>query len=292
MTKKTLASIATALSATLVACPPAVARDTAPAADAAPAADTVLPDDVRWGPLNAARGDASPRAGNLWGDRTTPGASGFLVKFEKGFASPPHIHNVTYRGLVIEGLMHNDDPDAANMWLPPGSFWTQPAGEYHITAAKGSGNLAYIEIQDGPYLVKPTDEAFDNGERPINVDPSNLVWLDASDIAWLELPESAKTGNPPQMAFLWGNPQPGELSGTLLKLPAGFSGEIRGNGSPLRAVVIQGAVSHSLSNSGVAQTLPQGSYFGSEGSSSHQITCSPDSECIIYLRTTGSIVLH
>jgi hypothetical protein len=98
------------------------------------------------------------------------------VLFERGFSSPPHIHNVSYRGIVIELRVHKDDPDAAKMWMPAGSYWTQPAGggvESHITAADGASNLAYIEIEDGPYLVRPADEAFDNGERPINVHASN-----------------------------------------------------------------------------------------------------------------------
>lgn len=85
---------------------------------------------------------------------------------QKGFESPPHIHNITYRGVVIEGVMHNDDPTAAKMWMPPGSFWTQPAGEDHTTAADGETNLIYLEIDSGPYLVKPSAEQFDNGERP------------------------------------------------------------------------------------------------------------------------------
>jgi len=89
----------------------------------------VVPTGIEWGYLNPARGDASPRAGALWGDRTTTGASGFLVEFSDGFSSPPHIHNVSYRGIVLLGLIHNDDPGAAAMWMPAGSYWTQPAGE-------------------------------------------------------------------------------------------------------------------------------------------------------------------
>tara|TARA_R110001606_G_scaffold235945_3_gene383876 strand:+ start:3687 stop:4565 length:879 start_codon:yes stop_codon:yes gene_type:complete len=287
MTKKTFLSIATALSATVVACPPAVARDAPPAAEAAPTAETVLPDDVQWGPLNAARGDASPRAGNLWGDRTTPGASGFLVKFDEGFASPPHIHNVTYRGLVIEGLVHNDDPAAANMWLPAGSFWTQPAGESHITSAQGKANLAYIEIQEGPYLVRPSDEAFDDGERPINVHESNIVWLNASDINWLKKSESEAAGKAPQMAFLWGNPKQDEMSGALLKLPPGFSGELHGSASPLRAVVIKGEIGHRLTEDSEEKALPPGSYFGSDAAAVHEITNMSDMDSIIYIRSKG-----
>lgn len=102
---------------------------------------------VEWGPLNPARGDASPRAGTFWGDRTGSGPSGFRVVFADGLSSPSHIHNVSYRGVVISGLIHNDDPDADEMWLPRGSFWTQPAGEAHVTAAAGSRNVAHIEIE-------------------------------------------------------------------------------------------------------------------------------------------------
>lgn len=117
-----------------------------------PTKELLLFSDIEWSPLNPARGDNSPLAGNIWGDRTKEGATGFLVQFKKGFSSPPHIHNVTYRGIVLSGEVHNDDPEAANMWMPAGSYWTQPAGEAHITSAAGDFNMAYIEIQNGPYL--------------------------------------------------------------------------------------------------------------------------------------------
>ena len=80
----------------------------------------IATDDIEWGLLNPLRGEASPRAADLWGDLTKDMATGMSVKFNKGFSSPPHIHNITYRGVVIEGLMHNDDPSAEKMWLPTG----------------------------------------------------------------------------------------------------------------------------------------------------------------------------
>ncbi|MEO1279451.1 MAG: DUF4437 domain-containing protein, partial [Planctomycetota bacterium] len=73
------------------------------AKDSTTPVEVVLASEANWGALNPARGDAGPRAADLWGDRTLAGATGFLVKFAEGFSSPPHIHNVTYRGLVIEG---------------------------------------------------------------------------------------------------------------------------------------------------------------------------------------------
>jgi len=240
---------------------------------------------IEWGALNPARGDKSPRAGTLWGNRTNEGASGFLVKFVDGFSSPPHIHNVTYRGVVISGLVHNDDPKAKNMWLPAGSFWTQPAGEAHITAAQGDNNIAYIEIENGPYLVKPESEAFDNGERPVNVDKTNLVWLDASNIKWIDDQNSGV-----QTAFLWGNPQGEQLSGRFIKLPKEFGGHITTESNDFRAIIIQGQLQYSAGEQDERTNLTSGSYFGSEGDAVHRL--SPKADTIIYVRTDQPFIIH
>ncbi|MEM8672711.1 MAG: DUF4437 domain-containing protein [Cyanobacteria bacterium P01_G01_bin.67] len=249
--------------------------------------EVVLMSEVEWSPLNPARGDQSPRAGSLWGDRTGSGASGFLVEFVDGFSSPPHIHNITYRGVVISGLIHNDDPNTENMWLPAGSFWMQPAGDVHITSADDSKNLAYIEIDEGPYLVLPTEEAFDNGEKPINVDKSNIVWLDASNITWIDRSETSSPADEAKVAFLWGNPQDGDLNGTLVKLPTGFTGKIRTQDSIFRAVMVQGKSQYQISGETEEKTLEPGSYFGSDGETAHQASCEAEEECIIYVRTEG-----
>ena len=146
----------------------------------------LTPDQVNCIPLNPARGDQSPKAGVLWGDIRSDVPSGAFLQFADGFSSPPHIHNITYRAVVISGEIHNDDPGAEMFWMGPGSFWTQPAGENHITAARpGSSATAFLEILSGPYLVQPATEAFDNGERPINIASSNLVWMGADEFSWI-----------------------------------------------------------------------------------------------------------
>jgi Domain of unknown function (DUF4437) len=251
--------------------------DPEPAAE--PTSEVVLASEVKWNPLNPLRGDASPKAGTLWGDRAGRGPTGFLVRFKKGFSSPPHIHNVTYRGVVISGLIHNDDPDARAMWMPNGSVWTQPAGEVHITAAKGDENLAYIEIGDGPYLVYPPEQSFNSGERPINVHASNIVWIDQ--------PGMPAPANGPKVAFLWGSPQDDQLNGTLVKLPDGFTGKIRSHGSTFRAVVIQGRPRRGVPGETGVKTLEPGSYFGSKGETVHQVSCEAGDDCIIYVRMEG-----
>ena len=243
---------------------------------AEPSNEVVLTSEIKWEPLNPARGDKSPLAGTLWGDRKGSVPTGFLVKFADGFSSPPHIHNATYRAVVISGHIHNDDPDAASMWMPAGSFWTQPKGEVHITAAKGAANMALVEIDKGPYLVRSPEEAFDSGERPINVDVSNIVWIDP--------PGQPVSGNGPKLAYLWGNPGDGRSSGPFVKLHAGFKGKIYSQGVYFRAVVIKGQLQYL---GAAIKTLEPGSYFGSNGESVHAIAAKAEEESIVYIRTDG-----
>lgn len=253
-----------------------------PISSASAESSEVLPvAQVEWEQLNPARGDKSPQAGTLWGNRKADVATGFLVKFVDGFSSPPHIHNVTYRGVVISGLIHNDDPTAEKMWMPTGSFWTQPVGESHITAAKGEYNIAYIEIDSGPYLVHPTEKAFDSGERPINIDPSNIVWLDA--------PQIISSNTDVKIAYLWGNPNRNELRGTMIKLSPGFTGKLQNQSSIFRAVVIQGQIELHNSKTDKFTILTPGSYFGANQPSAHAVNSSVDGDTILYIRSNGDV---
>ncbi|MBT8450566.1 MAG: DUF4437 domain-containing protein [Deltaproteobacteria bacterium] len=250
---------------------------------AEPAAAMVLASDVEWEQLNPARGDQSPKAAALWGDRTGRGPSGFLVRFVDGFSSPPHIHNVSYRGMVIEGLIHNDDPNAEAMWMPTGSFWTQPRGGAHITAARGTDTLAYIEIEEGPYLVRPVEEAFQVEERRVNVDTSNIVWVSASEITGSAPIDAPTPANEPKIAFLWGNPEDEGPSGILVKLRAGSAGVLRSNRSTYRAVVIQGSPAHHAVDGSDPTIMGPGSYIGSHGASP-RVSCESREDCILYVR--------
>lgn len=238
--------------------------------------EVVAIDDIKWGHLNPLRGKASPGAADLWGDRTKDGETGMLVRFKKGFSSPPHIHNITYRGVVIKGLLHNDDPNAKKMWMPTGSYWTQPAGEEHITAAAAEENMIYLEINSGPYLVKPSKEQFDNGEVPINVHKSNIVWLDASDAASIDA-SGVKT------TFLWGKLDSNEPVGSIVKLPANYKGQIITDASKFRAVIIEGEINYKSIDISKEKNLKAGSYFGSSGNFKHVIYNSKNSEVILYI---------
>lgn len=254
-------------------------------------------EELDFQPLNPARGDASPQAGVLWGDITEDVPSGVLLKFADGFSSPPHIHNITYRAVVISGHLHNDDPEAAKFWMGPGSYWSQPAGESHITAARaGSGATAFLEILSGPYRVQPVSQAFDNGERPINQEAKNRVWLDGSVTRWIDAagvdqPSGARPGDQSaQFAPLWGDLFAGKPSGTLLRLTPGYRGWLTGDGSGLRSVVIQGEVTHDVKALSSPQALTPGSLFASTGPAVHHVQCGDD-QCLIYVRSNGSYKL-
>lgn len=240
----------------------------------------VSAEDVKWGYLNPARGDKSPGAADLWGDRTKYTATGMLVRFNKGFESPPHIHNITYRGIVIEGEMHNDDPSAAKMWMPTGSFWTQPAGEDHTTAANDKTNLIYLEIDEGPYLVKSSKEHFDNGERPVNLHIDNMVWLQKSDLVNIEADGVSAT-------YLWG--ETSSVYGTLVKLPSGFEGSIKSNDNELKVVVIKGSLNYSQNNAPRKIELNAGSYIESSTAAHHSVENANQSETILYVRASSKV---
>ncbi len=275
-------------SGSLVALAMAASVALAGTAPAEPVTEVVPRSELEFIPLNPARGDAAPQAGGLWGDIRKDVPSGVLLKFAPGFSSPPHIHNITYRAVVIDGALYNGDENAAKMWMGPGSFWNQPAGQLHITAASEDvGATAFLEILDGPYLVQPPSLAFNNDERPVNLDAGNVFWLDASDVTWVDMGGASSAAAGTRIAFLWGSPENGEKNGTLLRLPAGLGGELADNGSWLRAVVIQGQIGHRLADSSEATALEPGSYFGSHGKAVHHIACEAEDACLLYVRTDG-----
>lgn len=247
-----------------------------------PTNKVLLSSEIVWEKLNPARGDQSPQAGTIWGDRNGEVATGFLAKFANGFSSPPHIHNATYRAVVIKGSIHNDDPAAESMWMKSGSFWTQPKGGSHITAAQGEENIALVEIDRGPYLVQPIKEAYDNGERPINIDASNVVWLDSEKTNWIDADSNV------EMSFLW---NANGSKGLFVKLPKEFDGSIQSDGTEFHAVVIQGGLNYTLPQDQETKLLDAGSSFSSTNKAIHTLSAT-NNYVLLYIRTNGNIKIQ
>ena len=260
----------------------ACAGSPAPLPAEAPVAPTLVPvSQVDWQALNPARGDASPRAGTLWGDRGADVATGFLVRFVDGFSSPPHIHNVSHRGVVIEGLVHNDDASAEKLWMPPGSFWTQPAGGPHITASQGE-SMAYIEIDAGPYLVRPLDQAFDNGETPVNMPPPQIPWRNVG------ASPGDKDAERVRVAELWGAAEGEGPRGIMVKVPAGTATALRSAKNPLKAVLVAGKADLAPAAGGGAGLEP-GSYYRGQGVV--PVACGDAGPCTLYVTGDGPIAV-
>ncbi|MGD1848963.1 MAG: DUF4437 domain-containing protein [Salibacteraceae bacterium] len=271
----------------LSACAPPTKKDAPPIEEKTdnPSRQAMPSNAIEWEQLNPARGDQSPQAGTIWGDRKGTVATGFLAKFVDGFSSPPHIHNVTYRAVVLNGLVHNDDPDAEPMWMKPGSFWTQPAGESHITSAKGEEVIAYVEIGTGPYLVKPIDQAFNNGESPVNIAAENIVWLTDKQSSWIA-PKSKAA-----ISFLWESAQEPGLRGIFIRLSKGFHGTIESKGAQFRAILIQGNLDYRMPQADSMQALDPGSTFYSKGPALHPLICSDAHETLLYIRTDSALLV-
>lgn len=241
-----------------------------------PTSKVVLISEVEWQQLNPKRGDKSPKAATLWGDRDGPGASGFLLKPVDGFSSPPHVHTAHFHGVVIGGTIHNAEPSAEETYLPSGSFWTQPDGGVHITACRGSC-LAYIEIE-GEYDVLAVENARNNIAEATSRCSSNITWADP--------PGMSASANGPKVAVLSGNRQDDQQSGTLIKLPAGFAGIIRSHGATLRAVAIQGLHKYRGPGKNDVKNVEPGSYSSSKGRSMHQVSSEAGGGCGLYVRST------
>ncbi len=248
--------------------------------------EVILSEDLNWEKLNPARGDKSPQAATIWGDRNANVPTGFLVKFVDGFSSPPHIHNVSYRAVVIDGLVHNNEPNAESIWMPSGSFWTQPAGDAHITSASGETNIAYVEIEEGPYLVQPMDDAYDNGERPLNIHASNVTWLDKTMVSWI------KSNSDVEISMLWDTKEKNGLSGYFVKIPSEFKGELISQGTTFQCIVVSGKLNYSMPENQQVKQLDPGSFFRSTNRAIHQLSNTSKDSAILYIRTNSDFVIQ
>jgi len=130
-----------------------------------PTFEVVLMSQVDWNPLNPARGDQSPRAGNLWGDRTESGASGFLVKFEDGtlvklpagFTGKIHNQNSTFHAVVIQGRSQYQVPgETEEKTLEPGSYFGSEAESVHQVSCEAEEECIIYVRTEGKYDVIPT----------------------------------------------------------------------------------------------------------------------------------------
>lgn len=90
----------------------------------------------------------------------TSGSHGTFGIFGEGAASPPHTHTGTYYGVVLSGEMNNPfGTEESPPTLAPGSFWSVPADEQHVTAClTPDSECGFFFHADSAFDFFPIDE--------------------------------------------------------------------------------------------------------------------------------------
>lgn len=100
-------------------------------------------DDLKWvDPKDAPPG---VKMAVLSGD-PEKGAHAAEHKLPAGFEAPLHHHSPAYRGVVISGTLVVTVEGGTAKSLPPGSYFSAPAGNKHTTKCEGaSGCVLFVE---------------------------------------------------------------------------------------------------------------------------------------------------
>lgn len=75
-----------------------------------------------------------------------------------GYVGPPHTHSEDYWAVVITGVGANGAPGAADVPLPPGSYWTQRGNEVHVTKCLSAVECVFFVSQTGKFDYLPAKE--------------------------------------------------------------------------------------------------------------------------------------
>lgn len=85
------------------------------------------------------------------GDMSKDGTHGNYVRIPGKFTSPPHIHTEDYFAIVVSGTIANGLPDAKDIALEPGSYWSQRGNEKHVTKCLSDEPCTFFVVQPGKF---------------------------------------------------------------------------------------------------------------------------------------------
>jgi hypothetical protein len=100
--------------------------------------------------------DQPQTLGALWGDRAQ-GPAGTYLRTPGGFVAPLHTHTADYRAVVIKGIWSHWIPERGQTQgtpLPPGSYWTQKAGQPHKDACLSRDECVILLLNQTPYATR------------------------------------------------------------------------------------------------------------------------------------------
>lgn len=112
----------------------------------------VMPDDLKWAPVNGLTG---VQMAVVWGDPTKPGPYIMRLQLADGATVPPHWHPDDERATVLSGTFMvgiGDKMDPSKMTaLGTGAFIYIPKGVHHYGLAKG---VTIVQISGmGPFAM-------------------------------------------------------------------------------------------------------------------------------------------
>ena len=111
---------------------------------AAPGVVALTPAEMKWASQGGLAAPGMEQL-NLIGNPAKPGPYTLRLKFPKGFRIAPHTHPDSREVTILSGTFatgYGEKFEASNLkFLPPGSFYTEPANVPH-----------YIEIEDDAVL--------------------------------------------------------------------------------------------------------------------------------------------
>lgn len=241
-----------------------------------PAAGTAGGGDPHGAVTVVAPGDISfveiapfARFGSAQGDFTA-GAHGTFGVFGAGQAAPVHTHSGAYYGVVLDGGEMNNpfgietDPPT----LAPGSFWSVPADEEHVTACLDPA-------QDCRFFFHAA-EAFDFVPIGSATQPRSNV---AQSIPVSELTFD-EVGPFDEAALAWGHPDSGPF-GLIVRLEAGDRNERVKLDPAVTLVPLTGDLTMKRKN--ITHALAVGSLAEAEANSSFKLTCESGDDCLVYV---------
>ena len=197
------------------------------------------------------------------------GAHGTFGIFGAGASSPPHTHSSAYYAVVLEGPMNNPfGTESEPAELAPGSFWSVPASDEHVTAClTPDSECRFFFHAQAAFDFTPLEEM--TQERSVDATSTPAAELEFGELE----PYSAA-------ATVWGDPSVGPF-GSILRVDADDDTGDLAYRHAFSIVPMTGALSV-VTSEGVVE-LPVGSLLEAEPNAAHELRCEAGDDCTVYL---------
>ncbi len=231
-------------------------------------------ENIKWEILESSLAEYNKNVAFIDGSLNSDSLSIFLLKPNNDDNSPIFLHNKDYLGIVLNGVFQEKDSKDKKDILEPSAYWVQPANSINTLHSNDEEPILLIETQ-GPYSEILAEDG-------LNQIKSKNTYI--NDIVWKDIFTKSTPLNKVMYSTVWTSETIPNLNGTYIKIPFGFNGIINNSENSFLGIVIGGKVNYLQKDKSVL-TLDKGSYFSSEGNSSHNISCNEKQGCIIYLRS-------